>query len=296
MTTSHTAYILEQMETYTGPIEGAPAPDPLALDAAAREIMHILDGVLQGRHMEERAAGLLWQIVNVFHREGESLALRLDAHILRLRELQAEQDGSEVKSVDLENALAEAHLLESRSDAMREMREAAADQFSTITGETWLPRSGSRTRANAVTASVIDARDFARGRTLQKAALYIPKGKRIVIAPGATQNHEKIWAVLDGMQARAKREENPLVLLHGGGKGAELIAAKWAETRQVPQVVFKPDWKRHGKAAPFKRNDAMIAEVPHGVLVFAPDEEVGIQQQLIRKAREAGIQVKAIPA
>ena len=42
---------------------------------------------------------------------------------------------------------------------------------------------------------------------------------------------------------------------HGGApRGAELIAAKWADNRGVPQVVFKPDWTRHQKAAPFKRS------------------------------------------
>jgi hypothetical protein len=32
------------------------------------------------------------------------------------------------------------------------------------------------------------------------------------------------------------------VLLHGGSpRGAERIAACWADNRKVPQVVFKPD-------------------------------------------------------
>jgi len=26
----------------------------------------------------------------------------------------------------------------------------------------------------------------------------------------------------------------------------------------VPQIAFKPDWTKHAKAAPFKRNDAML--------------------------------------
>jgi hypothetical protein len=33
-----------------------------------------------------------------------------------------------------------------------------------------------------------------------------------------------------------------MVLLHGGTpKGDEMIAARWADTRGVTQVVFKPD-------------------------------------------------------
>ena len=60
-----------------------------------------------------------------------------------------------------------------------------------------------------------------------------------------------------------------MVLIHGGSpKGAELIASKWATTRKVPQIAFKPDWTRHAKAAPFKRNDAMLELLPIGVMHF----------------------------
>jgi len=31
-----------------------------------------------------------------------------------------------------------------------------------------------------------------------------------------------------------------------------------ADARKVPQVSFKPDWTRHAKAAPFKRNDELL--------------------------------------
>ncbi|MEZ5981025.1 MAG: hypothetical protein R3C54_01800 [Parvularculaceae bacterium] len=32
----------------------------------------------------------------------------------------------------------------------------------------------------------------------------------------------------------------------------EKIAASWASNPGVAQIVFKPDWTRHAKAAPFK--------------------------------------------
>ncbi len=41
-------------------------------------------------------------------------------------------------------------------------------------------------------------------------------------------------------------------------RGAEKIASLWADSRKVPQVAFKPDWTKHAKAAPFKRNDQML--------------------------------------
>ena len=43
-----------------------------------------------------------------------------------------------------------------------------------------------------------------------------------------------------------------MVLMHGGSpKGAELIASRWADSRKVAQIAFKPDWTKHAEAAPF---------------------------------------------
>ncbi len=76
-----------------------------------------------------------------------------------------------------------------------------------------------------------------------------------------------------------------MVLLHGGSpRGAERIAACWADNRKVPQVVFKPDWTRHKNAAPFKRNDRMLEALPIGVVVFPGS---GIAANLADEGEEA---------
>ncbi len=71
-------------------------------------------------------------------------------------------------------------------------------------------------------------------------------------------------------------------------KGAERIASAWADNRKVPRVAFKPDWTRHAKAAPFKRNDAMLEVLPVGVIVLPG---TGIQENLGDKARKLGIRL-----
>ena len=73
-----------------------------------------------------------------------------------------------------------------------------------------------------------------------------------------------------------------MVLVHGGGPGVEKIAASWAERRGVDQVVCRPDWNRHGKAAPFRRNDDLLNLLPKGVIAF-PGR--GITGNLIDKAK-----------
>jgi YspA, cpYpsA-related SLOG family len=75
--------------------------------------------------------------------------------------------------------------------------------------------------------------------------------------------------------------------LHGGSpRGAERIAACWADHRKVPQMVFKPDWTRDRNAAPFKRNDRLLEALPIGVVVFPGS---GIAANLADKAKKLGI-------
>jgi hypothetical protein len=114
----------------------------------------------------------------------------------------------------------------------------------------------------------------------------LPQGTRIAFTGGIDCNdHDRIWTALD--RVRAKHPD--MVLLHGGApRGAERIAALWADHRKMPQVVFKPDWKRHAKAAPFKRNDEMLDALPVGLIAFPGS---GISANLADKARKMGIPV-----
>ncbi|KSB91681.1 hypothetical protein AS593_06555 [Caulobacter vibrioides] len=60
-----------------------------------------------------------------------------------------------------------------------------------------------------------------------------------------------------------------MVLMQGGAStGVERISACWAQARSVTHTAFKPDWNRDRKAAPFRRNDALLAALPIGLLAF----------------------------
>jgi len=129
-------------------------------------------------------------------------------------------------------------------------------------------------------------RDYLAARRRAETELRIPAGTRIAFTGGMDCNdHRRIWAVLD--KARAKHPD--MVLLHGGSpRGAERIAACWADHHKVAQIVFKPDWTRHAKAAPFKRNDQMLEALPAGLVAFPGS---GISANLADKARKLGIPV-----
>lgn len=136
-----------------------------------------------------------------------------------------------------------------------------------------------------LTAAMIDSRDFLAAKRRAETEVMLPSGPKIAFSGGDVADHKPIWAKLD--QIHAKHPD--MVLLHGGSpKGAEKVAARWADHRKVPQVAFKPDWTKHAKAAPFKRNDAMLNVLPIGVIIFPG---TGIQDNLADKARKLGIPV-----
>jgi hypothetical protein len=114
----------------------------------------------------------------------------------------------------------------------------------------------------------------------------VPAGPKIAATGGLDFNdHHLIWDKLNRVHAK----HPDMALLHGvSPKGAERIAARWADHRKVPQIAFRPDWARHAKAAPFKRNDAMLEVLPIGVMVFPG---TGIQDNLADKAKKLGIPV-----
>lgn len=81
------------------------------------------------------------------------------------------------------------------------------------------------------------------------------------LCDGSISNHRAVWDCLD----RARNRHSIMILLHGATlTGAERAAACWAESRGLVQVAFRPDWNRHGKAPPFKRNVPMLYALPVG--------------------------------
>ena len=173
-----------------------------------------------------------------------------------------------------------------RRDAFEKLRDTAADAYRAETGEVWRPRHGSHTsRSGRLTSAAIDARDFQRARENAKSKAHLPEGALIAVAGGKeTRDTKAVWTVLD----KVKAKHPDMVLIHGGGPGGELFAAKWAESRGVHQVVCKPDWSRHGRAAPFRRNDKLLALMPKGLIAFPGN---GITGNLADKARTLGIPV-----
>ena len=111
---------------------------------------------------------------------------RLDRAADRLMpDLQREQDGSKIKSRELELVTDRAQNLNTRRDAFEQMRDAVAEDYRIQTGNTWRPRRGSHTnQTGKLTSAANDARDFMRARNDRKTQAHLPQGTLVAITGG----------------------------------------------------------------------------------------------------------------
>ena len=258
-----------------------------AMDAVGEAFRILTEGVApDGFQLADERESLLWGLVNTFDAQVRRLDRSVDKLSPELRDLQSAQDGSEVKSRELELVTDRAQNLGDRRDAFEKMRDLAADVYRAQTADTWRPRRGSHTsQTGKLTSAAIDARDFMRARKNRETRAHLPEGTLVAIAGG--KHVADAGAVIVRLD-KTKAKYDDMVLVHGGGPGVERIAAQWAERNGVHQVVCKPDWDRHGRAAPFRRNDELLNLLPKGVIAFPGS---GITDNLVDKAVKLGIPV-----
>lgn len=123
--------------------------------------------------------------------------------------------------------------------------------------------------------------------------------KRILVCGGRDFNNKRLlegildklvdWHTPDEYGNRLPRD---CVIIHGGARGADLLADSWAVTNWVPIEEFKADWKTYGKAAGPIRNKQMLEEgKPTMVLAFPGGTGTA---NMISQAKAAGIPVVTV--
>ena len=272
--------------TFEGEPDPRPIPEDRAIQGAVADIFDALVAAMADTGLDSDLDDMLWSAVNMFHRAVERIERKLDDNEQAQKHGQREQDGSEVKAVQLERLIEAGRWLIERRDALELFRETAADLYLRTTGSPWSPRTGSRVNHRTLTSAMIDSRDFLTARKRAEQEVLLPPGPKVAFTGGLDFNdHRLIWNALDKVHAK----HADMVLMHGKSpKGAEKIASRWADHRNVPQIGFAPDWAKHSRAAPFKRNDQMLAVLPIGVMHFPG---TGIQDNLADKAKKLGIPV-----
>jgi len=199
---SPTAHLLDELALFGHrPYQDDPDPRPLPEPDEARRAMigifSTAQDLLCDTRLEDDLPEILWGFVNTFHRKLDWIELELDHNEVAQRRSQGEQDGSEVRSVELERLIDQGKTLVERRNSFEFLRDEAANAYEVHTGSAWRPRSGSMVNHRALTSAMIDSRDFLNEERRSKNEVLLPKGTRVAFTGGAECNdHERIWNAL----------------------------------------------------------------------------------------------------
>ena len=177
-------------------------------------------------------------------------------------------DGSEVADTELQEATAKARACDAALAAVEKIRDAAAGAYTVATGEVWSPWKG-YIRQSPTTAALMDAKDAIRSNKAARHAATTP-GAVVVAFRASPQAVGPLDAsrIFDALNW-AKETYPTMALVTTGLHGAEKIAMRWAQQKRVTIVLAKADFNRHGRSAPFRANDEMMALDPVHVLTLA---------------------------
>jgi len=106
----------------------------------------------------------------------------------------------------------------------------------------------------------------------------------VVVSGGHTgwHDYQMIWDILNDIKGRIP---SMVLATTGMRKGLDAMASSWAQKNGVNTITFAPDG-RHGKRAPFLRNESMVKLGPVEAIV---GEGTGIQANLAQRLRQAGV-------
>ena len=264
---------------------GQPIPaDAEAGPGIARAFQQIDEGIEliletvapDGFQMADEREELLWGLTNVFHAQMQRLDRQSRTLEQEIRTSMAAQDGSDSATLDPESethrpGAFELETMTGRLDAAVEkrhlfevFRDHAGDAYFHHTGNHWEPRGGSRASRAGGVAPRIDSRDFIRAREAPGGRADMPEGAVVAVTGGLNgPDMDTVFETLD----RVRAAHPDMILAHGGAPGMQDLASKWARARNVEQVVFRPDFEKHGRKAAIPRRDEDILKAGPALVV-----------------------------
>ena len=200
-------------------------------------------------------------LIGAFHSAAGRIERDGDRARDRMRLLERDFDGSELADTELQEATRVTRAADVAQAAAELVRDAAAEVYTTQTGEVWTAWRGSR-RGTRMTAAQLEAKAAIRAVERRRRGEADPGGPVVAFraAPFA-DSAEDAQRIFDALNW-AKSEWPDMALATTGAKGAERIAIRWAQQKSVTLVLARADFDRHGKAAPFRANDDLLALEP----------------------------------
>lgn len=238
-----------------------PHPTEAALVQLGQAMMTELLDVVGETALEDVQTILAESLIGAFHSAAGRIEREADRARDRMRVLERDFDGSELADTELQEATLKARSADVAQMAAELIRDAASEMYTTVTGEVWTAWRGSR-RGTHLTAAQLEAKQALRGIEARRRAEQDPGGPIVAFraAPMAdtAADANRIFDALNW----AKAQWPDMALATTGAKGAEKLAIRWARQKGVKLVLAKADFERHGKAAPFRANDELLALQP----------------------------------
>ena len=257
---------------------------------------------VQAAALEDVQGVVAESLIGAFHSAAGRIERDADHARDRMRMLDRDFDGSELADAELQDATRLARACDVAQMACELIRDAAAEVYATTTGEVWSPWRGSR-RGTRLTAAQLDAKQALRAIARRQAGDGDPGGPVVAFraAPFADSGADA-GRIFDALNW-ARTQWPDMALATTGAKGAERLAIRWAQQKGVTLVLARADFDRHGKAAPFRANDELMALEPTCCLTLAQSLDEGRAARshpfgpalnLAQQAAEHGVQHVAI--
>ena len=110
---------------------------------------------------------------------------------------------------------------------------------------------------------------------------------RIIVCGGRDYSDQQhVDEVLNGLKGVQH-------LFHGNARGADTLAANWGDRQPGTSVHAVPaQWKKYGRSAGPKRNQAMLGQSPDLVVAFPGGRGTA---DMIKRSKAAGVEVLIAP-
>lgn len=100
---------------------------------------------------------------------------------------------------------------------------------------------------------------------------------------GMKYSGEHLWLFQQAMEDLiVNHNKIPTLIITGGAKGADQLGEQWAKEHNIPLLVLKPEYDKHGNKAPLVRNVDIVSGCTH--LLAFPHKEGSGTQHAIREA------------
>ena len=236
-------------------------PTEDALVQLGRALMTELLDVVADTALEEVQTILAEALIGAFHSAAGRIERDADKARDRMRFLDRDFDGSEAADVELQEATARARAGDAAMQAVEMVREAAAETWTVASGEVWTAWRGSR-RGTFLSAAQIEAKLAIRAIREERSGSSHPCGPIVAFRGAPTADSpEDAGRIFDALNW-ALKEWPDMALATTGAKGSEKLAIKWSRQKGVKLVLARADFDTHGKAAPFRANDELLALEP----------------------------------